>query len=70
MEEDKKAKKINALIQECDTDKDRYKRIWDMCALFLNNQQHLRYDDARRRFVARRARNTFTANKIVNPFRS
>ena len=70
MEEDKKAKKINALIQECDTDKDRYKRIWDMCALFLNNQQHLRYDDARRRFVARRARNTFTANKIVNPFRN
>ena len=70
MKEDKKAKAVLAMIQECDTDKDRYKRIWDMCALFLNNQQHLRYDDARRRFVARRARNTFTANKIVNPFRN
>jgi hypothetical protein len=70
MAEDKKATKVQAMISECDTDKDRYKRIWDMCSLFLNNQQHLRYDDVRRRFVTRRARNTFTANKIVNPFRN
>jgi hypothetical protein len=70
VEEDKKAKKLQSMIQECETDKNRYKRIWDMCALFLNNQQHLRYDDVRRRFVARRTRNSFTANKIVNPFRN
>ena len=67
---DKKASKLRAQIEECETDKYRYKRIWDMCALFLNNQQHLRWDEGERRFRVRRARNSFTANKIVNPFRN
>lgn len=61
---------LNKSIQESDTDKYRYKRIWDMCSLFLNNQQHLRWDETNRRFRVRRSRNQFTANKIVNPFRN
>lgn len=70
MKDQVKAGKLRGKIEESDTDKYRYKRIWDMCALFLNNQQHLRWDENQRRFQVRRSRNTFTANKIVNPFRN
>tara|TARA_Y100000592_G_scaffold13051_1_gene18404 strand:- start:19718 stop:21673 length:1956 start_codon:yes stop_codon:yes gene_type:complete len=53
--------------------KSRYIRIWDMCNLFLQGKQHLKYDSYNKSFAGERrrpGRQRVTINMILNIYRN
>jgi hypothetical protein len=65
--------KLKAELDEFRRYQDKTCRLWDMCSLFLQGKQHIRWDRNVRNFVgipAGRQRNRVTVNMILNIFRN
>ena len=69
----KKASELRSGIEDSKRMKLPYVRIWDMCSLYLQGKQHLRYDKSLKNFVGERARpgrQRVTINMILNIYRN
>ena len=64
---------LKAELEEFRRYRDKTCRLWDMCNLFLQGKQHIRWDRNVRNFVgipANRQRNRITVNMILNIYRN
>lgn len=65
--------KFKTLVEESARGKVRYTREWDLCSLFLQGRQHVRWDRNLRNYVAQRrkpGRRTVTINMVLNIYRN
>ena len=68
-----KGGKIKSQLDSFTTQRQRYTRVWDMCGLFLQGQQHIRWDKNLRNFIGTplgRRQNRVTFNLIINIYRN
>lgn len=68
-----KGGKIKSELDEFRRYRDKTSRLWDMCSLFLQGKQHIRWDRNVRNFVgipANRRRGRITVNMILNIYRN
>lgn len=68
-----KGGKIKSQLDTFTTQRQRYARIWDMCGLFLQGQQHVRWDRNLQNFVGQpmsRRQSRVTFNLIINVYRN
>lgn len=68
-----KGGKIKSQLDTFTTQRNRYTRVWDMCGLFLQGQQHVRWDKNLRNFVGApmgRRQSRVTFNLIINIYRN
>ena len=68
-----KGGKIKSELDEFRRYRDKTTRLWDMCNLFLQGKQHIRWDKNVRNFVgipANRRRGRITVNMILNIYRN
>lgn len=68
-----KGGKLKAELDEFRRYRDKSARLWDMCSLFLQGKQHIRWDRNVRNFVgipSDRRRNRITVNMILNIYRN
>ena len=60
-------------IHDSSRDRQRLTRIWDMCSLFLQGKQHIRWDKNLKNYIGLpqdRQRRSITINMILNIFRN
>lgn len=65
--------KFKSLIEESSRGKLQYMREWDLCSLFLQGRQHVRWDRNLRNYVSQRrkpGRRTVTINMVLNIYRN
>ncbi len=68
-----KGGKIRSQLDSFTTQRQRYTRVWDMCGLFLQGQQHIRWDKNLRNFIGTplgRRQSRVTFNLIINIYRN
>ena len=64
---------MRGLIQDSDSDKDGFKRAWDLCVLFLSGNQWLTYNDSLRQWSVDRptqSNTRVTVNLLLNMYRN
>ena len=65
------AGKLSDQIGQCRSDRTKYARAWDLCLLFLQGKQHVKYDRVKQTFVRTGADEMqVTINLIVNIYRN
>lgn len=65
------AGKLSDQIAKCRSDRQKYARAWDLCLLFLQGKQHVKYDRVKQTFVRTGADEMqVTINLIVNIYRN
>lgn len=68
-----KGGKIKSQLDSFTTQRQRYTRVWDMCSLYLQGQQHIQWDKNLRNFIgtpSRRGQSRVTFNLIINIYRN
>ena len=68
-----KASKLHKDIDDSKRHRQKITRIWDMCSLFLQGKQHIRWDRNLKNYIGipqDRSRNRVTINMILNIFRN
>jgi hypothetical protein len=65
------AGKLSDQIAKCRSDRQKFARAWDLCLLFLQGKQHVKYDRVKQTFVRTGADEMqVTINLIVNIYRN
>ena len=70
-----KGTKVQKLLERSDRQRNPFTRIWDLCSLFLQGKQHIRWDKNLRNYVGqgkgtKGGRDRVTINLILNMYRN